>query len=314
MRIAYSSLGGHMIKYTIGEVIRRERKSQKISQEELADGICTPSWLSKIESGACIPTIAMFESLMKKLGKSSSQFIQYKSEIEMEIERLKYMTRRYYRIKDTKSATETFEKLQELSKEDNSFDKQFIMLYKIVLENNDMTLDERKTYLETALSYSIPDFKISNLDKYLLKQDEIIILNCLIHVMIDQGKESEAINNYKKIKTYLENPRFDYEEKTRTYPIILSNLAQLQGKSCDYLGCLSTCENAITFCIQYDSLSTLPNFLYFKGRSLAELGSSQLAEKTLRQAFSLFEVMNETINSEKVRQYTLKKLSIDIAL
>lgn len=303
-----------MIKYTIGEVIKRERKSQKISQEELADGICTPSWLSKIESGACIPTITMFESLMQKLGKCSSQFIQYKSEIEMEIEKLKYMTRRYYRIKDTELALESFEKLLDLSREDNVFDRQFIMLYKLLLENTEMTLDERKNYLEEALNYSIPGFDIKNLDNYLLKQDEIIILNSLMHVIIDQGKEPEAIKTYKKLKMYLENPRFDYEEKIRTYPITLSNLARLQGQSGDYLGCLTTCETAISFSVQYGTLSILPNVLYFKGCSLAELGSHQLSEKVLRQAYSLFEVMNETENLEKVRKYTLKKLSIDLAL
>lgn len=56
------------MKYSIGEVIRQERKRQSIRQEDLADGICSTAWLSRIESGACIPTVYMFEVLMQRLG------------------------------------------------------------------------------------------------------------------------------------------------------------------------------------------------------------------------------------------------------
>lgn len=85
-----------MIQYTIGEIIKRERKAQKISQEKLAEGICTPSWLSKIETGTCIPTIATFELLMQRLGKNASQYIHCKSDAEIEIDYFKIEIRYFF--------------------------------------------------------------------------------------------------------------------------------------------------------------------------------------------------------------------------
>lgn len=303
-----------MIKYTVGEVIKRERKAQKISQEELADGICTPSWLSKIESGACIPTNTMFESLMQRLGKSASQYVYYKSDIEMHIDRLKFDVRRYFSIKEKEQAINSFNELKKIIRDDNKLDQQFKLLYEVLLENNSGNMEDKNILemLEQALEYSIPQFHVDSINTYLLNQEEIIILNNMAIVLFRMNQRKRAITILTKLKQYLENPKFDYEEKNRTYPIVLCNLSKWQGIEGDHMGCIATCDVAIEFCIKGSVLTTFGDVLFNKGCALAEMESYKSAEQYMRQAYYVFLASKEDAIAERIHGYALKVLNKDI--
>jgi len=53
---------------TIGPIIRQERLKQKMKQSALAEGICSASHLSKIESGAALPSEEVLNLLLSRLG------------------------------------------------------------------------------------------------------------------------------------------------------------------------------------------------------------------------------------------------------
>ncbi len=55
---------------TYGHVIKFERMRQNIKQVELAKGICSPAYLSKIESNSIVPSEDILESLFTNLGLS----------------------------------------------------------------------------------------------------------------------------------------------------------------------------------------------------------------------------------------------------
>ena len=57
-----------MSEYCMGEMIKRTRKMQNMSQEELAFGICSVSTLSRIENGLETPARATFEKMIERLG------------------------------------------------------------------------------------------------------------------------------------------------------------------------------------------------------------------------------------------------------
>lgn len=302
-----------MIKYTVGEVIRRERKKQGLSQELLSDGICTPSWLSKIESGASIPTNTLFEALMQRLGKNSSQYVCFKSEIEMKIDHLKFDTRRHCATNELCEAIKSFTELKALVKEDNRLDQQFILLYEILLFNHEVEDHTHKLeLLYQAIHYSIPEFSLDAINDYLLSNDEIVILNNIAISYKVLGELKKAISILKTLKQYIENPRFDYEARQRNYPIVLYNLAKWQRISGDFIGCMTTCDDAISFCIKGDTFSVLPELLFNKGCALAELGGSALATKFLTQAYCLFHIKNEDANAQHLKEYIFETYQLEI--
>lgn len=58
-----------MATYEIGKRIKKAREECKMTQEELAFGICSPGTLSKIENGVQAPNKKTFEALMQRLGE-----------------------------------------------------------------------------------------------------------------------------------------------------------------------------------------------------------------------------------------------------
>ena len=57
-----------MAVFQLGPIIRNRRTELGLSQEDLADGICSVPTLSRIENGERMPTKNHFEMLMQRLG------------------------------------------------------------------------------------------------------------------------------------------------------------------------------------------------------------------------------------------------------
>ena len=57
-----------MDEITFGEVIRSIRKAKGMTQEEVAEGICSTSSLSKMENGSQVPSRQRFQKIMERLG------------------------------------------------------------------------------------------------------------------------------------------------------------------------------------------------------------------------------------------------------
>lgn len=60
-----------MAVFQLGAVIKNRREELGITQEDLADGICSVPTLSRIENGERMPTKDHFEMLMQRLGYSA---------------------------------------------------------------------------------------------------------------------------------------------------------------------------------------------------------------------------------------------------
>ena len=72
-----------MANYPIGGLIAEMRNRQNLSQEELTEGICAVSTLSKIENGVQMPSRKVYEALMQRLGIPSRSCQVYVGKIAM---------------------------------------------------------------------------------------------------------------------------------------------------------------------------------------------------------------------------------------
>ncbi|MCM1106360.1 MAG: helix-turn-helix domain-containing protein [Blautia sp.] len=85
-----------MGNYPVGRLIAEMRGRRKLSQEALAEGICSASTLSKIENGGQMPSRRVYMALLQRLGLSHRSCCIYVSEVEMRRsvleERIEYLT------------------------------------------------------------------------------------------------------------------------------------------------------------------------------------------------------------------------------
>lgn len=56
--------------YTIGSLIKQERKKRKISQKKLVAGLCSAQTLSMLEDDMCETDAFLMDMLLQRLGKS----------------------------------------------------------------------------------------------------------------------------------------------------------------------------------------------------------------------------------------------------
>ena len=75
-----------MDEITCGEGIRRIRKAKGMRQEEVAEGICSTSSLSKMENGSQVPSRQRFQKIMERLGEPGYSYAHFFSSGEAERE------------------------------------------------------------------------------------------------------------------------------------------------------------------------------------------------------------------------------------
>lgn len=96
----------------IGHLIRAERVRQDMKQIVLAKGICTPSYLSKIERNQIEPSDDITEMLMKRLGMDPGKLQENDEEAEREFEKM--LMESYREVITTRDVNLTREKLEYL--------------------------------------------------------------------------------------------------------------------------------------------------------------------------------------------------------
>lgn len=259
--------------YSIESIIKSERKKRKISQEKLCEGICSASYLSRIETGDVVPSADLIENLLERLGLHVSKYIKYKTENELQIETLKYNIRRFYAIDDRISHRSELSKLTTLYKKENTLLDQFIRLHSYLL------LEDKKSEplvhienLNKILSFTKPYINVFELEDELLTQNEIVIINSIAIQLSYCGELQKALSIMRELKLYIEHPRIDLEQKRRTYPLILSNLSKWLSKNGEYAECIVICDKAINYCLQNDSNSIIIDAYFNKGFAFIKLG------------------------------------------
>ena len=112
----------------IGEMIRRIRKEMQITQEQLAEGICSASTLSKIENGSQIPSRQTFEMLMERLGEPDCTYNGYTSIRELELYRLCGDVLEAMEFQELEQIEEKLWAIEHLVKQDNQREVQILEL------------------------------------------------------------------------------------------------------------------------------------------------------------------------------------------
>ncbi|MDR2832788.1 MAG: helix-turn-helix domain-containing protein [Streptococcaceae bacterium] len=92
-----------------GKVIKVYRKERKLTQKALANGICSQSVLSRIESGEEIPNVLVLKKLCDKLEISMDNLLSYAKKETREVQDFFELLWVYFRSQDINLLKETME-------------------------------------------------------------------------------------------------------------------------------------------------------------------------------------------------------------
>ncbi|MCM3743995.1 tetratricopeptide repeat protein [Sporosarcina luteola] len=206
----------------IGHLIRAERVRQDMKQIVLAKGICTPSYLSKIERNQIEPSEDITEMLMERLGMDPGKLQENDEETELEFEK---MLMESYRLvitsRDMELAKEKIDFLEKNSPwfENDSLHYTYLLIllrFRLIVGKD---FNEMEKEIE-ALSHSVGEFDAYQM--YLFKMN-----NALYYY--NSGIQKKATSFFQEIMDNLEKiPLSDWEKAEFHYTISIIYIAEGQ--------------------------------------------------------------------------------------
>ena len=127
--------------YHFGLILKGRREALGLTQEDLADGICSVPSLSRIENGERRPTKENFEMLLQRLGYSDAVFDEYVDEKTLMQHEMKFKIRHAIINNQLDKARLLLTEYEANSDPDSRIDQQFVgfAVLSYILENTRIT-------------------------------------------------------------------------------------------------------------------------------------------------------------------------------
>ena len=273
--------------FQLGFIIKNRREELQLSQEELADGICSVSTLSRIENGDRIPSKNNYEMLMQRLGYSAISMDYFTDKTDFIMHELKFKIRHAYIEEDFTLCRQLLEEFCDLPGERNHVDTQFIALYDTILNKRVVLWEETLERLEAALRLTCPKYGKDFAPK-VLSYEEIVILNNIALCYKAMEQRPRAIELFYTVKNYYDRQISSPEEALRTQPMILYNLSSALGLEGRYDECIAVCDEAISLVRRTYRYANYEKTLYNRAWSLLRRnreGDREAARNSLQQAY-----------------------------
>ena len=258
----------------IGKIIKRRRLALGLSQEELSDGICAVTTLSRIENGERMPTQNHLEMLLQRLGYSEMMFHSYVDEEEFYAHELKFKIRQAYIENNKADGNILLDEFKALVKNPSNIDKQFILLLEILLNQSNEHGEEYLAKFEDILRLTHPRYKRGNVPQVLTYEEIVLLNNISIEVAL-LNQQNEAIDILYGIVKFYDMHTVNTEETLRTAPMIFYNLSKQLGLAGRYDECIQICDRGIELAQKTGRCGAFSYTLYNKAWALVKRGRAE---------------------------------------
>lgn len=308
--------GIDMAVFQLGAVIKNRREELGITQEDLADGICSVPTLSRIENGERMPTKDHFEMLMQRLGYSAASLDFFTDKQDFQIYELKFKIRQEYVSRNYAPAGKYMRELESILKDPTKIDRQFILLHDVLINKSKYTNGEKLEQLEEAIQLTCPKFKSGIIPK-VLSYDEIILLNNIAICHHAQGDTAQAIEILTALKEYFDHHVISVEEALRTQPMILYNLSKYLGLSGRYDECIEICDLGIRIARTTGRCPLLGETLFNRAWALLQRNRTEdreVAKRALKDAIYFSHVIGDQKNLKIMQEFYTESFGEPISL
>ena len=196
-------------------ILKKMRKQQKISQQELSIGLCSISTLSRIESGEREPDQMLFDSIISRLGKDSAKWELILKENDKKLLQKRNYIEYLIQVEEWKELKGELEQYKGFSAVTNNLHEQYIYFIRAILYNQ-----ERKFELALQNCYEgLEKTKLQIDDKNLkiirrVSRNELRILYILGEILyqyrLEENNLIELYDYWRILLKYVEDYCTDY--------------------------------------------------------------------------------------------------------
>ena len=211
--------------------LKSVRKSQGISMEKLAMGICTKSEMSRVEKGTRLPDKLVRDRLTARLGISGEEYEEYLLPREYEQWECRMEIIRCINKKELQKAEEKI-RAYETTYGTNCVECQFAGAMRFMLmELKGASEEALFEQIDITLDYTVPDMDVALEGEHPLADQELNLIMEYIRlkkaeIPMRNGAEWK-LKEYRKIVSYVENSRMDKIAQAKVYSKLACFVAEL---------------------------------------------------------------------------------------
>lgn len=296
----------------IGEYIRQRRKALGLTQEQLCDGICDPTTISRIETGFQTPSRSRLNAILQRLGLPDECYYAVIPKNELEIEALKKEIAACNVQNRIKDGFAKIEQLERIIEPDDNLTRQFILRSMVLLDNaeNRYSLSEQLNLLMQAIRLTIPHFETDKINDFIYTFDEAKIINQIACTFSLMNESEKAIQILEQLLAYIKTHYQEVLTGNGLYPMVLYNYARELDLAKRYEESIQICENGKTLCGHYGHYQFLPGFLAIMAECYHFLGKDDKSEEFYTQAYYIYRALNDP-DVEYVKREAKEYLNVE---
>ena len=305
--------------YLCQDVIKGRRIGMGLSQEELADGICSSTTMSRIECGKTYPKRKELVKLLEKVKWSGENYTltaqignpEY-HQITSQVSNLTYLGKH-------EEAEELLKKLEKKIPEKNIFAEQYFL-------NNFNTIrfalgkkDVQKFFvlIEKSLYLTAPKFNKEKWKNWHFTRAEVMSINIMSYACERVGKTEYVIKLLTTVKEFYQKQCFHLNHYQAGYGITLRNLGSLFGNLGEYEKSIQLADSCIKQALNLERIGIATTALYDRGWGMEHLWEKGIFDKQeslnyIKASYYLNLFLDRKIEYEYYREHIKKLYEEDI--
>ena len=313
-----------MEEFKIGTYIRKQRELLQLSQEELCEGYCSVSTLSRIENNQQDPSRSLTKNLLERLGLPQDKFTAFWGQKDLtagtlmrEINNDMVLYRQILGEGRRQLREQILEKLEELGSIVTTDDKaaqQFLIAQKASLGGPDgpYSMEEKLSMQLEAIRLTCPRFNLEDFRGGHYNREEYLLITQIAKTYSSAGQKERAIDIYRQLLWYIEKNGRELAGYASQFCLVAHNYAINLLAVGQYMKAIDVAEKGRKTCIEYGTFQFLPGLIAVQAESNYYLGQEETSRNLYRKAYYLYEAFEDKVNREIMRKEMKAHLGMEI--
>lgn len=313
-----------MDEIMIGTCIKNRREALGMSQEELCEGYCSVSTISRIENNSQIPSRSLAKGLLGRLGLSDDLLAimvdQKSTTTRILVKEISNDLIRYHRAQGeahTRIQEQIKEKLLELEKIVKSKDRsaqQFLLAQKALLGGPEGNYDSSsKLAMQLkAIQMTHPKFDPEDFQHSHYSMDETRLISQIADTYAEMGQRRRAIDMYRQLLRYVEKNDKVLNGYANHFCLLSHNYAIDLTLEKRYSEAIEIAEKGQEISREDGSYQYLPGLMAIQAECWYFLGQKEKSKKLYLQAYYTYVAFSDEKNQNAMRKEMKEHLGIDV--
>lgn len=313
-----------MDEFKLGTYIKKRREELKMSQEDLCEGLCAVSSLSRIENNQQDPSRNLTKNLLERLGLPRDRFLALWDQKgisvgalvrEIQDDMIRYeRTLQENQPKVRESIQKKLIELEALVTPDNRNVHQFLLAQQAILGKQDRPYSPREKLamqLE-AIRMTCPKFDVEDFLRGHYSMDETRLIVQIARTYSELGERKRAADIYHQLLKYVEKNHRELAGYGSHFCMIAHNYAIILGIEKRYAESIEIAEKGRCLCVSRGAYQFLPGFLAVQAACYYFLGENEKSKELYLHSYYIYNAYGDAVNREIMRQEMKKYLDIEM--